>query len=98
MSRTVTANCLVYRHLMRLYPSELRDRFGAEMLGVFEDMVSEAVDHRQVMGLASIWWSVMQELLLVAAPARLRETPVIAGALSLLVASTEIVVFFRYVN
>jgi hypothetical protein len=98
MARKVKASCLVYSHLMRLYPRELRERFGAEMLAVFEEMVCEAVERRNAMGLFSIWWSAVRELALVAAPARLWETSVIASALSLLVASTEIVVFFRYVN
>jgi hypothetical protein len=83
VSRKVYATSLV------LYPNELRDEFGAEMVEVFDEQVSEAYSRSGFPGLLRVWFSATREFVTIALPGRLTERmlPIVAvtAALALLV-------------
>jgi hypothetical protein len=71
----------VYQSSLALYPSELRRDFGAEMVEVFHEQVSEAYFRRGFPGLLRVWFRATREFVTVALPARLSEHMVpIVGA------------------
>ncbi|MGB7731761.1 MAG: hypothetical protein WBL50_27330 [Candidatus Acidiferrum sp.] len=88
----------IYGCLLIAYPRELRVRFGADMVEVFEDQLSEAVMQCGRSGIVSLWGTALWELASVAVPSRLESTAVIAGAVSFLVSSAIAWVFFRSVG
>lgn len=70
----------VYERFLVLYPSDLRRDFGAEMIEVFDEQVSEAYSRRGFPGLLRVWFNAAQEFIAVALPSRLAERVVpIAG-------------------
>ena len=83
VSHKVYARCLV------LYPNELRGEFGAEMVEVFDEQVSEAYSRSSFLGLLRVWVSATWEFVTIALPGRLAErmVPIVAvtAALTLLV-------------
>ncbi len=87
-----------YRCLLIAYPRELRRRFGADMIEVFEDQLYEAALQGGRSGIVSLWRTALWELASVAVPLRLESSMVIAGALSFLVSSAIAWVFFRSVG
>jgi hypothetical protein len=98
MTKTIRLSRFVYGYLLIFYPRELRCRFGTEMMDVFEDLMCEAVLQRGPAGMVSLWGSALWELLSVAAPLRLCNTTVIAGALSFVASSALFLAFFRAVS
>lgn len=83
VSRKVYATSLV------LYPNELRREFGAEMVEVFDELVSEAYSRSGFPGLLRVWFSATREFVTIALPGRLAErmVPIVAvtAALALMV-------------
>jgi hypothetical protein len=83
VSRKLYATSLV------LYPHELRREFGAEMVEVFDEQVSEAYSRSGFPGLLRVWFSATREFVTIALPGRLveRMVPIVAvtAALALLV-------------
>jgi hypothetical protein len=83
VSRKVYATSLV------LYPNELRGEFGAEMVEVFDQQVSEAYSRSGFLGLLRVWLNATREFVTIALPGRLAErmVPIVAvtAALALLV-------------
>jgi len=96
--RITQASSLAYSGLLILYPRDLRRKFGAEMVEVFEDLTREAMVRNGPRGMAMMWGSALWELLTVAIPARLASNTVMAGALSFLASSALFLVFFRFVR
>ena len=87
-------SALAYAEMIRLYPRELRLRFGGEMAEVFGDSIREAAARRGLKGVAAVWSRALWELLTVAAPSRLENNTLMAGALSLLASSVLFLAFF----
>jgi hypothetical protein len=83
VSRKVYATSLV------LYPNEFRREFGADMVEVFDEQVSEAYSRSGLSGLLRVWFSATIELVYIALPGRLAERMVpivgVTTALALLV-------------
>jgi hypothetical protein len=96
--RAIRASRLVYANLIFLYPSDLRCRFGVEMTDVFEELMRAATMRRGLLGIVSLWRSVLWELLTIAAPSRLTSSSLMAGALSFLASSALFLVFFSALN
>ncbi len=97
MERIIRVSCRLYGHLLIFYPGEFRRRFAAEMTQLFEEMLRHAAQRGPIaiisLGLSALW-----ELLSVAAPLRLQNASVIAGALSLIASSILFLAFFRAVT
>ena len=53
----------VYRSLLRVYPRELRDEYGDEMVRCFRDLCREALEDGGGVGLAALWARTLPELL-----------------------------------
>ena len=70
----------VYARSLVLYPSELRHDFGAEMVEVFDEQVSEAYSRSGFPGFLCVWFSAMREFVTIALPRRLAErvVPIVA--------------------
>ncbi len=94
MPRSVQLSRFVYERLLLFYPRDLRRRFGLEMAEVFEDLMREAAIRRGLAGVASQWGSALWELLSVAAPSRLENNTLMAGAISFLASSALFLAFF----
>lgn len=92
MAAILYISCRLYGWMLRLYPSALRSRFASEMADVFEQQISEAWQHGQFRGVAGVWSCALEELVLVALPARLNPGVLRIGAISLL--STMAVFYF----
>ena len=79
----------VYATSLVLYPNELRHEFGAEMVEVFDEQVSEAYSRSGFPGLLRVWFSATREFVTIALPGRLAErmVPIFAmtAALALMV-------------
>lgn len=88
----------IYGCLLIAYPRELRRRFGADMIEVFEEQLCEAATQCGRSGIVSLWRTALWELASVAVPSSLESTTVIAGAVSFLVSSAIAWVFFRSVG
>jgi hypothetical protein len=98
MESMLLINGRIYRYLLSLYPKELRRRFGADMMEVFEDLLSDAYSERRAIGIASLWCNALWEFASVALPTRLSSPAIIAATLSFVVASAIAWVFFRAVG
>jgi hypothetical protein len=94
----IQLSCNVYRRLLIFYPRELRDRFSAEMVEVFEDLLWESAPRSGAFGLALVWGTAFGELFSVGVVSRLQSTEVIASILSLIVSSLIAWQFFRAVG
>jgi hypothetical protein len=88
----------VYRNLLLVYPRELRARFGADMIEVFEDLLCEVAQLGRPKQAAALWCTVLFELAAVAIPARLTPRVIIAGGLSFVVSSLITWVFLHAVG
>ena len=86
---------VVYTGLLIFYPRELRHKFGAEMVDVFEAMMRDTIVERGPTGTISLWGSALWELLAVAVPSLLASNAVMAGAISFLASSVLFLVFFQ---
>ena len=51
MELMIRLSGLIYRWLLVFYPAELRCRFGADMVEVFEDLIEDAVVERGATGI-----------------------------------------------
>lgn len=89
VSVVLQASRKVYATALVLYPDELRGEFGAEMVEVFDEQVSEAYSRSGFRGLLRVWFSATGEFVTIALPGRLAErmVPIVAvtAALALLV-------------
>jgi hypothetical protein len=92
MTTILNLSCRLYGWLLVLYPSRLRSRFGEEMTDVFEQQILEAWRIDRFSGVARVWSSAAEELLLVALPARFNPALLRICAISLL--STVAVFYF----
>ena len=63
----------IYRRSAALYPKDLHDHFGAEMIDVFDEQVVEAYSRSGFPGLLRVWFSATWELVTVALPGRFAE-------------------------
>jgi len=89
------ANSAVFRQLLVLYPRELRERFGDEMVLVFGEQITEAWRAARVTGLVRIWLRAIWELATIAVPQRVFAPAVFAGAVSLIAASAVFLALLR---
>ena len=85
-------SCRLYEWMLVLYPPALRSRFANEMADVFEQQISKAWQRGQLRGVAGVWSCALEELILVALPARLNPALLRTCAISLL--STMAVFYF----
>jgi hypothetical protein len=92
MTAILRLSCRLYGWLLLLYPSTLRGRFGKEMVDVFEQQIHDAWQLHRFPGLARVWSSAAEELILVALPARFNPALLRICAISLL--STIAVFYF----
>jgi hypothetical protein len=76
-------SCRLYGWMLVLYPPALRSRFHQEMVDVFEQQISQAWQRGQFRGVAVVWSCALEELVLVALPARLNPALLRIGAISL---------------
>ena len=63
----------VYQRSLALYPGELRRDFGAEMIEVFDEQVSEAYSRSGFFGLLHVWFGAIREVVTIALPGRLAQ-------------------------
>jgi hypothetical protein len=63
----------VYARSIVLYPSDFRRDFGAEMVEVFDEQVSEAYSRSGFAGLFGVWFGAMREFVTIALPGRFAE-------------------------
>ena len=70
----------VYTTSLVLYPNELRREFGAEMVEVFDEQVSDAYSRSGFAGLLRVWLGAMRESVTIALPGRFAErmVPIVA--------------------
>ena len=77
------------RRLLSSIPTSFAREFGAEMVEVFDEQVSEAYSRSGFPGLLRVWFSATREFVTIALPGRLAErmVPIVAvtAALALLV-------------
>lgn len=70
--RAVEASSRVYRVLMRVYPRDIRERYGEEMVGCFSDVCRDEVRKSGSRGLAVLWLRTLPDLLFTALKERSR--------------------------
>jgi hypothetical protein len=63
----------IYSLFLALYPAELRNAFGAEMIQVFGEDLEDSYRTRGFPGAARVWYRSLKELFHVALPARAAE-------------------------
>jgi len=63
----------VYARSLVLYPGDLRRDFGAEMIEVFDEQVSDAYSRSGFAGLLRVWLGAMREFVAIALPGRFAE-------------------------
>lgn len=73
----------VYETSLALYPEDLREEFGDEMVEVFEEQVADAYEEKGVRGVVGVWICAAREFLKIAMASQIAEraAPVI-GAVS----------------
>jgi hypothetical protein len=91
-------SCFVYGLLLRLYPGEFRRRFGAEMWQVFAEQMRGERQRRGFRGTLFVWQTAAWEIMSVAVPLQLRNSIMIAAALSFVLSSVLCLAFFRAVS
>ena len=52
----------IYKILLRSYPNQLRQEFGAELLAVFHQQTLDAYRSEGIAGLSAVWMQVFCEL------------------------------------
>jgi hypothetical protein len=74
-----------YERSLIVYPRELRNDFGSEMMEVFDEQMSEAYSRSGFTGVLRAWFSITWEFVTVALPSRLagRVVPIAAVAATL---------------
>jgi hypothetical protein len=98
MPKALRISCAAYGLLLALYPKELRQRFGEDMMQVFADQMCGEWQRRGVIGVVRVWFTSGWEVISVAAPLQLRNPVVIAAAFSLVSSSVLFLAFFRAVS
>ena len=73
VSALVEVSRKVYATSLVLYPNELRREFGAEMVEVSDEQVSEAYSRSGFPGVLGVWFSATREFVTIALPGRLAE-------------------------
>jgi hypothetical protein len=84
MSTVFIACSRAYHALLIFYPDDLRQTFGAEMAGVFEQQLADAWKESGAIGVARVWLYVAHELLFVVLPTQLVAPVVVVPTLSLI--------------
>ena len=72
----------IYERSLVFYPNDLRGPFGAEMIEVFDEQVSEAYSRSGFLGLLRVWFNATREFVNVALPSRLAERMLPIAAVS----------------
>jgi len=98
MPNALQMSCFLYRLLLGFYPREFRQRFGVEMTQVFADQMWGEWQRHGFMGMVRVGVTAAWEVVSVAAPLQLRNSVVIAAALSLVSSSALFLAFFRAVS
>jgi hypothetical protein len=91
MIAVLRLSCWLFEWMLVLYPPGLRSEFGQEMADVFEQQISEAWQLGRIAGVARVWSCAVEELLLVALPARFNLSGLRICTVSLL---TTLAVFY----
>lgn len=75
----------VYESSLVLYPQELREEFGEEMVEVFEEQITNAYEEQGIRGVLKIWLCTAREFVSIAISGQLaqRLVPVFAAATAL---------------
>lgn len=63
----------VYETSLVLYPEELREEFGEEMVEVFEEQVADAYQEHGVRGVLAVWWCAAREFIHIALASQVAE-------------------------
>jgi hypothetical protein len=95
MRRLLSLNYRVFCLLLRCYPTEFRERFGAEMADVFAEQLEEEWRKK---GLAGVLRVSLTAALTAAIPQHLQNPSVIAGALSVIGSFVLCTAFLRAVS
>jgi hypothetical protein len=66
--RSVSISITVFRHLMFVYPWQLRFQFGEEIADVFSQQIEEAWHQNALRGVAAAWFSVLRDHVSVTLP------------------------------
>jgi hypothetical protein len=88
----------IYGCLLVLYPRELRCRFGADMVEVFEDVLRAAMVERGGSGVVDLWGTALWELTSVGVRSRLETATIVVVTASFAVSSFIAWIFFRAVG
>jgi len=95
MTATMRLSTRVYGGMLTLYPPELRGEFGPEMRELFSEDLIDAWRSSGLVGVISVWWCALCEVLRIALPAQSSNpvfaVPVMACAFSALTNCGEIV-------
>jgi hypothetical protein len=97
MPAALRASCFAYRMLLVLYPAELRQRFGEEMIEVFRDQFRDQWMRRPI-GCMRVAFVACREIFSVALPSQLQSSVVIAATLSFMSSSALFLGLFRAVS
>ena len=75
----------IYETSLVLYPEDLREEFGEEMVEVFEEQATDAYIERGFMGLVRVWLCAAREFVSIALTGQLAErmVPIVAAATAL---------------
>lgn len=98
MPTFIRLSTFAYAQLLIFYPRELRQKFGAHMVELFEDLLRELPPHRPTAAFLRLWRTALWELASVGIVSRLQETALIAAAASILLSSLLAWFFFRAVG
>ncbi len=82
MSWFVRSSSVVYRGVLVIYPFDLRNKYGAEMAGVFTEDLADAWRTHRIAPVARVWWHALSEILAIAIPGRLADRALLAPAIS----------------
>jgi len=91
MNCVLRLSVALYRTLVRLYPAEFRQRWGAEMVDTFGMQIHDAAAEGGWTAVIGTWSSAVAEFLRIALPLQLTRTSVVVPVVSLAVSSA---VFF----
>lgn len=94
MSSLIHVSCSLYARLLLFYPRDLRERFGAHMVEIFEDMLRDLPRQHTIAGFLGHWRTALWELASVGLMARLQNRFLIATAASVLLSSLLTWFFF----
>jgi hypothetical protein len=78
----------LYRAFIRLYPSDLRNEYGADMAAAFEQLIRDEYMRRGTRGVLAVSASAFAEFFTVALPRHFRSDWLIASLLSLIITSS----------